>query len=203
MLNLSSQVERVSCARISRVAFILPVFATLATGCVTASVSAAEIGMEQNTELTSEVSAKPVTTDSDADEVARSFQKQLWINPGFISLHFTKIEERNPLNLGFGAEWRFNEDTGVIAGTYVNSVRKQSTYGGVSWQPITLGATQLGAALGVIRGYPKLNHGGWIPMILPTLSYAYGRFGFNLVLVPPLGDKNVGSLSLQLKFKVW
>ncbi|ABF12597.1 hypothetical protein Rmet_5738 (plasmid) [Cupriavidus metallidurans CH34] len=203
MLNLSSQVERVSCARISRVAFILPVFATLATGCATSSVSAAEISMEQNTELTSEVSAKPVTTDSDADEEARSFQKQLWINPGFISLHFTKIEERNPLNLGFGAEWRFNEDTGVIAGTYVNSVRKQSTYGGVSWQPITLGATQLGAALGVIRGYPKLNHGGWIPMILPTLSYAYGRFGFNLVLVPPLGDKNVGSLSLQLKFKVW
>lgn len=203
MLNLSSQVERVSCARISLVAFILPVFVTLATGCAATAVSAAETSTEQNAELTAEVSTNAATTDLDADKASRSFQKQFWINPGFISLHFTKIEERNPLNLGFGAEWRFNEDTGIIAGTYVNSVRKQSTYGGVSWQPITLGPTQLGAALGVIRGYPKLNHCSWVPMILPTLSYAYGRFGFNLVLVPPLGDKNVGSLSLQLKFKVW
>jgi hypothetical protein len=75
--------------------------------------------------------------------------------PGFISLHFTKIEERNPLNLGLGAEWRLTEETALIAGTYVNSVRKQSTYGGVSWQPLTLGVTQLGAAVGLIRGYPN------------------------------------------------
>jgi hypothetical protein len=141
MLNRSVQVERVSCARLPFLAYVLAIFATLTAMCGTRSASAADTCQDQ-------------TTDGSAEAVC-NFQKQLWLNPGFISLHFTKIEERNPLNLGLGAEWRLTEETALIAGTYVNSVRKQSTYGGVSWQPLTLGVTQLGAAVGLIRGYPN------------------------------------------------
>lgn len=78
-----------------------------------------------------------------------------------------------------------------------------SHYAGLYWQPFTLGSLRLGGILGVINGYPKANNGDWIPFILPVASYEYKRIGINLTLIPTFRDIVYGSLTLQLKFKIF
>jgi len=138
-----------------------------------------------------------------APAVKPPFQQQVWLDAGFLSYHFEDRDKLNAYNWGFGAAWRFTEDFSLVAGTYHNSMRDQSTYAALAWQPLHLGPFRLGLLAGVIRGYPDVNNGGWFPMALPVISVEYGRVGVNLVVVPSTRATGTGSLSFQIKVRVW
>lgn len=86
---------------------------------------------------------------------------------------------------------------------FENSDRKKSHYAGWYWQPLELGYARFGAELGAISGYPNMRNGGWFFAVIPTASIEYGNIGANLIFVPGYRDKVYGSISLQLKFRVF
>jgi hypothetical protein len=129
--------------------------------------------------------------------------EELWINAGFYSYHFDTERNQNNNNLGLGLEYRYSPDSSITAGRFNNSNRQNSTYAGWYWQPISIGSIRLGGLVGVINGYQQANNGDWSPIILPVVSYTYKRIGINLTLIPTYKDDVYGSLTLQLKFKVF
>jgi len=153
------------------------------------------------------VPANDVANESAAAPAAPAgkppFKQQVWLDAGFLSYHFEDRDKLNPYNWGFGAAWRFTEDFTLVAGTYHNSMRDQSTYAALAWQPLHLGPFRLGLLAGVIRGYPDVNNSGWFPMALPVISVEFGRVGANLVVVPSTRATGTGSLSFQIKVRVW
>ena len=127
----------------------------------------------------------------------------LWINAGFYSYHFDTERNLNNNNLGLGLEYRYSPENSITAGRFNNSNRQISTYAGLYWQPLTVGPIRLGGLFGVINGYQKANNGDWIPIILPVASYEYKHIGINLTLIPTYQDVIYGSLTLQLKVKLF
>ena len=126
---------------------------------------------------------------------------EIWLNVGGFSRHFDRSKRYNERNFGFGIEWRRSEQIAVMAGVYDNSLGKHSQYAAVNWQPWTLGPVKLGAALGVMNGYPSLKRGGTFFAALPMASIEGRRFGINLGLIPSM--KNVdGAFMLQFKLRV-
>lgn len=128
-------------------------------------------------------------------------RNQLWINPGMISYHFQ--DGYNNDNWGFGAEYRFANVASVTAGRFYNSDRAYSNYAGVYWQPIGLGPFNIGLVAGGFNGYPQTNNGGWFAAALPAITYEGKWVGGNLFVIPTMGDRVHGALSLQLKLKVF
>jgi len=120
---------------------------------------------------------------------------------GGFSRHFDRSNRYNERNFGFGIEWRTSEQFAFMAGVYDNSLGKHSQYAAVNWQPWSLGPVKLGAALGVMNGYPALKRGGTFFAALPMASIEGRRFGINLGLIPSM--KNVdGAFMLQFKLRV-
>lgn len=130
-------------------------------------------------------------------------KNQLWINPGMVSHHFQQEKGYNNGNWGLGAEYRFNTVASVTAGRFYNSDRTYSNYAGVYYQPIALGPIKIGAVVGGFNGYPQTNHGGWFAAALPALTWEGDYLGANLFVIPTVGDRVHGAISLQLKLKVW
>ena len=128
---------------------------------------------------------------------------ELWLNAGFYSYHFESNKNLNDNNIGVGVEYRYSSVNAVTAGRYQNSDRLISNFAAWCWQPYTLGGLRLGALLGMLNGYPKANDGDWFPVVLPVVSYEYNNLGFNLTAVPTYRDILHGSLSLQLKLKLF
>lgn len=128
---------------------------------------------------------------------------EVWLNPGMVSYHYRRDQDRNDGNYGLGAEYRFSTVASVTAGRYFNSDRAYSNYAGLYYQPLALGPVRLGLAGGAIDGYPRMRHGGWFPVLFPVASFEYKRFGLNLLVIPPYKNKVFGVLSLQLKIKVF
>ena len=130
-------------------------------------------------------------------------QNQLWINPGMVSYHFQKDQNLNNGNWGAGLEYRFNTVASLTAGRFYNSDRDYSNYAGVYYQPIALGPIKVGAVLGGFNGYPTSNNGGWFAAALPALTWEGNWVGANVFLIPTIGDRVHGAISLQLKLKVF
>jgi hypothetical protein len=131
-------------------------------------------------------------------------QKQaIWINPGLYSYHFDEKQDFNPINIGFGVEYQFSTAASITAGFYRNSYYQHSNYIGTYWQPIALGPFKLGMVAGIFNGYDNTNNGGWFPAALPAVSLEGELFGFNLIVIPTIPNRIAGSVSLQLKLKVW
>ena len=128
-------------------------------------------------------------------------RNQLWINPGMISYHFQ--QGYNNDNWGGGAEYRFANVASVTAGRFYNSDRAYSNYAGVYWQPIGVGPFNIGLVAGGFNGYPQTNNGGWFAAALPAITYEGKWVGGNLFIIPTMGDRVHGALSLQLKLKIW
>lgn len=128
---------------------------------------------------------------------------ELWLNPGFYSYHFQKNKVLNNNNFGFGGEYRYSTVSSVTLGMFDNSDRQTSHYAGWYWQPLKLGYVRLGAGIGAINGYPKMRNGGWFLAAIPTASIEYENVGINLIFIPSYKDKVYGSISLQLKLKVF
>jgi hypothetical protein len=141
-------------------------------------------------------------TTAQADEAApAATPPEVWINVGGFSRHFDRSSQYNERNFGFGIEWRHSSEVAVMAGVYDNSLGKPSQYAAVNWQPWQIGPVKLGAALGVLNGYPGIERGGTFFAALPMASIEGKRFGINLGLIPSM--KNVdGAVLLQFKIRL-
>jgi hypothetical protein len=135
---------------------------------------------------------------------AASWQKpvgELWLNVGGFSRHFNRQAGHNEKNVGLGLEYRTSPEFSYMAGSYRNSVRKNTTYAAASWQPLSMGSFKLGAALGLMNGYPAMNRGGTFFAALPLATWEGRRFGVNLGLIPSMKDVD-GAVVLQFKLRV-
>ncbi len=138
---------------------------------------------------------------ADEASAAAADQPQIWINVGGFSRHFDRDPRYNENNLGFGIEWRRSPELAVMAGVYDNSLGKPSQYAAINWQPWQIGPVKLGAAIGVLNGYPAISRGGTFFAALPMASIEGRRFGINLGLIPSI--KNVdGAVLLQFKLRI-
>lgn len=148
----------------------------------------------------------PASTESVSDWLAwhdYETRNQLWINPGMASYHFQTEKGYNNDNWGFGAEYRFANVASLTAGRFYNSDRAYSNYAGVYWQPIGIGPFNIGLVAGGFNGYPQTNNGGWFAAAMPAITYEGKWVGGNLFIIPTIGDRVHGALSLQLKLKVF
>lgn len=131
---------------------------------------------------------------------------QIWLTTGFRSYHFKRDAGYNENNNGIGLEWRFNREQAVVVGTYDNSVRRDSRYLHYVWTPINLDPIRLGAAAGIIDGYPEMNRGKFAFSLIPVASLHFKIFshdaGLNLVYIPTITQRVDGSLALQLKIRL-
>lgn len=130
-------------------------------------------------------------------------KSQLWVNAGMVSYHFQKDQNLNGGNWGAGLEYRFNTVASATAGRFYNSDRGHSNYAGIYYQPIAIGPIKIGAVIGGFNGYSSTNNGGWFPAALPAISWEGDWVGANVFIIPTVGDRVHGAISLQLKLKVW
>ena len=130
-------------------------------------------------------------------------KSQLWVNAGMVSYHFQQDKNFNNGNWGAGLEYRFNTVASVTAGRFYNSDRDYSNYAGVYYQPIAIGPIKIGAVFGGFNGYPTTNNGGWFAAALPALTWEGDWVGANVFVIPTIGDRVHGAISLQLKLKVF
>ena len=91
----------------------------------------------------------------------------------------------------------------MTAGTFRNSNYHQSNYLGIYWQPLAIGPVNIGLVTGFFNGYQNNNNGGFFPAILPAFTIEGKWVGVNLIVIPTIGDRVSGALSLQFKFKVF
>jgi hypothetical protein len=131
---------------------------------------------------------------------------QIWLTSGFLSYHFKRDAGYNEQNTGLGAELYFDDSNVIAAGIYRNSVRRTSHYLQYAWTPLSVGRIRLGAAIGLIDGYPKLRGGKVALSIMPIASYHFKAFdhdaGLNLVYIPTVAPRVDGALALQLKIRL-
>lgn len=127
----------------------------------------------------------------------------LWLNAGFYAYHFQKDRHLNNRAVGFGVAYRFSETVAFTAGGYHNSNWGYSNYLGCYWRPLQLGPVRLGAAFAAVDGYPGTRHGGWFPAVLPTASVEYRRIGLNVFYIPSYQNSVNGSITFQLKFRIF
>lgn len=130
-------------------------------------------------------------------------KSQLWLNPGLYSYHFDRNRDFNSFNYGFGAEYKFSSVASITFGSYRNSYYHPSLYVGAYWQPIAIGPVQVGVVAGGFNGYANTNNGGWFPAVLPAFTMEGDLVGLNLIVIPTIPNHVSGSLSLQLKVKVF
>lgn len=130
-------------------------------------------------------------------------KSELWINPGMASYHFQQNKNFNNGNWGAGLEYRFNSVASVTAGRFYNSDRDYSNYAGVYYQPIAIGPIKVGAVFGGFNGYPNTNNGGWFAAALPALTWEGDLVGANVFVIPTIGDRVHGAISLQIKLKIF
>ncbi len=148
--------------------------------------------------------ALPAFAESASSGAAPLWQKpagELWLNLGGFSRHFDRQAGHNENNAGLGLEYRTSDELSFMAGSYRNSVRKNTTYAAVNWQPLSMGSFKLGAAVGLMNGYPAMNRGGTFFAALPMATYEGRRFGVNLGLIPSMKDVD-GAVILQFKVRL-
>ena len=153
------------------------------------AISLLSLSCAANAEFFSVIESKPIS--------------ELWLNPGMYSYHFRTNKGFNNSNFGLGGEYRYSTVSSVTLGEYNNSERQTSHYIGWYWQPVMLGPVRFGAVIGAIDGYPRMQNGGWFLAAIPTAGIEYKNIGANLIFIPDYKDKVYGSISLQLKLKVF
>lgn len=133
-------------------------------------------------------------------------ESQLWLTTGFRSYHFKRSAGYNENNSGIGFEWRFNDERRISGGVYDNSVRETTHYLHYVWTPLQLSAVRVGAAAGLIDGYPELNDGKLSFSLIPVATLDFQIFshdvGLNLVYIPTIAKQVDGSLALQFRVRL-
>lgn len=128
-------------------------------------------------------------------------EPQLWINLGGFSRHLSGNAHFNERNVGIGLEWRTSHEVAYMAGVYRNSVGKDTQYISLNWQPWQMGPVRLGAAIGVMNGYPSIRQGRSFFAAMPFASLEGRHVGLNVGLIPKLGDVQ-SAVVVQLKWRL-
>jgi hypothetical protein len=114
---------------------------------------------------------------------------------GFESWHSDNRDDLNPHNTGIG----IRAPGGWTLGTYYNSIRKWSVYGGREWQWKLIGtddhAIRLGAVVGAVSGYI----GGVKALALPELMMVWKPVELGVIVVPRY-TKDPVTVALQLRY---
>lgn len=136
----------------------------------------------------------------DADEgkwwlVATAVSKHVNVNDALVEEEFN---ERNP---GIGVEYHHSQDVILMAGEYRNSVYRTTWYAVAGYTPIRLGFVSIGAAAGLINGYPAYNDGKPAPAAVGLVRAEGDRIGANLILIPPIKAKFYTPLTIGLQLK--
>jgi len=127
---------------------------------------------------------------------------EIWLNPGFYSYHFQRSKGLNDNNIGLGGEYRYSTTGSISLGVYQNSDRLTSRYVGWYWQPLAVGSVRVGAVVGLIDGYHTWS-GDWFIAAIPAASIEYKNIGANLLLIPSYQNKIYGSVTFQLRIRVF
>lgn len=100
---------------------------------------------------------------------------------------------------GIGALCDVRPDTRVAVGTYFNSIRRQSYYGALVWQPLAVGPIKVGVLAGAVTGY---GH-DVIPLAAFAVSLPAGRFELHGVFVPeaPAVSPATAQISVSYNFR--
>ena len=144
---------------------------------------------------------------SAAPENARTETLQVWLSPGFYSVHFDRSKNLRNDNIGPGIEVAFTPVHALVAGNYINSNGARTDYVGYAWRPwhADFHGAQigLGALVSAFDGYPNYRNGGWFIAPLPLLSVETRYVGVNLSVIPTIANRLDGAVSLQFKLRVW
>lgn len=155
-------------------------------------VSGRQAVLKPQTEASKDAAPSPLKLDEPGRD---------WVNFGFLSHHQNRQANFNERNYGLGWEHKISEDLSSTVGFYRNSVRRNSAYAAVLWEPLQLGPVKAGVMAGVINGYPRLNHGNFIPMALPVASIEGRHLGANLICIPKLKDVSaVCAVQIKARF---
>ncbi|HEY2931177.1 MAG TPA: hypothetical protein VGK99_05475 [Acidobacteriota bacterium] len=137
--------------------------------------------------------------------ISNSVAAETWLVGSIASYHLQRDKDYCEFNPGIGVEHDIAKNTRAVIGQYNNSFCLPSAYLGISYTPLTLGNFRLGSAFIAVSGYgdaiKKKNEQQDILLApLGVISYERGKYGVNLVLVPPHGDFK-GAMGVQVKVK--
>jgi len=147
---------------------------------------------------------------ADVAQAGASCNQGLWVDAMLGSYHINPDRHFEDFNPGVGLECTISPQWAAAAGYFRNSLLRPSFYGGAVFAPESLhwGAARLGAMGGVISGYNYgrfgvgENHRTGL-VLTPTVILERGRFGANLIVVPPIpADHLPLTLGLQARVRV-
>lgn len=121
-------------------------------------------------------------------------ETDVWLSASVASFHTDRTKQYNETNPGIGLEVTRGNHSAAL-GTYSNSYYRQSNYLTYSYRPLHMDAVSVGGFAGVASGYESPFIGGAV------VSYEGRRFGANVLIVPPVGDRS-GVFGLQLKWRL-
>jgi hypothetical protein len=98
---------------------------------------------------------------------------------------------------GVGLLCPVDGDWRIAAGTYFNSVRKQSAYVGAAWQPVHLGPVKAGVFAGLVTGYQYPV----VPFAGLALSVPLGPIEAHLVTIPKVQGISPTTVAFSISFK--
>ncbi|HET8818053.1 MAG TPA: hypothetical protein VFM73_00720 [Xanthomonadaceae bacterium] len=132
-----------------------------------------------------------------------------WGNVNVGSHHFGDEDEYlaegesfNEFNPGMGLEVQWQPMHAVSVGYFRNSVDENSVYALYHFTPLALGDhVRVGGMVGVVSGYPGYHGGDAAPAGGLVAKIERGRWGANLILLPPLEDVTPATIGLQLKYR--
>ncbi len=129
--------------------------------------------------------------------------EEFWLSPGILSHHFQQGRGFREVNYGLGAQWVLDPHHALLAGEFRNSDDAVSHYAALYWRPLSWGPVSLGLVAGGFDGYAAVHQGGWFPAVLPMASVNLGRVGFNLTVLPSLGERLHGAVAAQLLLRLY
>jgi hypothetical protein len=108
----------------------------------------------------------------------------------------------NDTNPGLYARWADANGTGWALGTYYNSQRAQSAWGGYSFSSPRLGSHNLGVSaaltLGVVPGYRAAKV---LPLMVPSAALHFGDAAARLTYVPKVEKSSAAAVHLSLEYR--
>ena len=132
-----------------------------------------------------------------------------WADVMIASHHLHPYRQFDDFNPGLGFECSVTPQWAVSVGYFRNSLDRPSFYAGALYTPqfAHWGWFRLGAMGGIISGYNFGRFGvganGRTGLVAaPTAIAQFGRFGLNVILVPPIPDDNLPfTLGFQAKYR--
>ena len=136
--------------------------------------------------------------------------EQASIMPSTIGLHIGSKHSTpgfNDANPGVYGHWADASGNGWALGTYLNSERAQSVWGGYSLSSPKLGlgsagsrafAASAGLTLGGVTGYRAAK---LMPLILPSAALHMGNAAARLTYLPKVEKRGAAALHLSLEYR--